>query len=725
MTPTPYPVPTQIRAGDPRSRTVHLRRGGVSAVFDLSAERLPVVAYWGADLGELDDDTLVALTTGAAPAIVPNDLDVAETVEVLPLASGGWRGLPGVEGRLGERTWWPLFRADAVELGEHTLTVTAVDDAAGITVTIVIELLVSGLLRQRAEVTSGTPESFTLDSLQLSMPVPRRANEVLDLAGRWGHERAPQRLPLSVGTHLRDSRRGRTGTDAALIVAAATAGFGFAEGEVWAIHVAWSGNHRAYAERSSTGTALLGGGELLLPAEITLQTGDSYSSPWLYASYGRGLDEVAARFHGYLRSRTSHPRSIRPVVLNTWEAVYFDHDPANLLHLADVAAGVGIERFVLDDGWFLARRDDTKGLGDWVVDAAVWPDGLGPLAKHVHGLGMEFGLWFEPEMVNLDSDLARAHPDWLLHRPDAIDFPAELSWRTQFVLDIANPAAYAHVLGQMDALVTDLGIDFIKWDHNRDLVEAVHAGRYGVHAQTQAAYRLFAELKGRHPGLEIESCSSGGARSDLGIMAVADRMWASDSNDPVERQDIQRWTQLLLPPELVGGHVGPTVAHSSGRATDLSYRLATSLMGSAGFEWNIAECTAEELATITAFSALYKELRHVIHTGTAVHGDLRDPALRLTGAVLPDRSEAVYTIASVATTEDSLPEHVRLHGLDPAARYTVRVRREIGRTLHGSATPAWLAAGEVTLPGSVLGAVGLQIPPFWPAQALVLHLTRA
>ena len=410
-------------------------------------------------------------------------------------------------------------------------------------------------------------------------------------------------------------------------------------------------------------------------------------------------------------------------MLNTWEAVYFDHDPAFLLELAELSARVGIERFVLDDGWFMARRDDTRGLGDWLVDPVVWPNGLKPLADRVHGLGMQFGLWFEPEMVSLDSDLARAHPDWLLHNLSHVPTPPHLSWRTQYVLDLANPDAYEHVYGQIASLVENLGIDFIKWDHNRDLVEAVHDGRYGVHVQTLAVYRLMSELKERFSGLEIESCSSGGARSDLGILAVTDRVWASDSNDPVERQDIQRWTQLLLPPELVGGHVGPTTAHSSGRTTDLSYRLATSLMGSAGFEWNIAECTPDELETIARFASLYKELRHLIHSGTAVHADPRDRALRVTGAVAPDRSEAVFTIASVATLEDSLPEHVHLHGLEPDRRYVVRVRDEIGRSKFGRQVPAWLSTGHVTLPGSVLGAVGLQIPPLWPAQALVLHLT--
>ena len=368
----------------------------------------------------------------------------------------------------------------------------------------------------------------------------------------------------------------------------------------------------------------------------------------------------------------------------------------------------------------LARRDDTTSLGDWVVDRAVWPDGLGPLAARVHELGMQFGLWFEPEMISLDSDVARAHPDWLLHHAGHLDHHPAVSWRGQYVMDLANPDAYAHVLGQIDALVGELGIDFIKWDHNRDLVESMHDGRPGGHAQMTAVYELIAQLKSRHPSLEIESCSSGGARTDLGILEVTDRVWASDSNDPVERQDIQRWTGLLLPPELVGAHVGPTTSHSSGRTTALSYRMATSLMGSAGFEWNILSCDDDETAAIARFAALYKELRPIVHGGRMLHPELRDPAWRATGFVTDDA--AVVVVATVASLEDARAERLRVPGLDRDRRYRVRVRREIGAAEYGWIAPEWFTAGEIELPGSLLAEVGLQLPTLWPLQAFVLHL---
>ena len=212
------------------------------------------------------------------------------------------------------------------------------------------------------------------------------------------------------------------------------------------------------------------------------------------------------------------------------------------------------------------------------------------LEEQPGGLGMEFGLWVEPEMVNPDSDLARAHPDWVLPGPP---------WRHQQALDITIPEAYAYIFERLDALLTEYEIAFLKWDHNRDLVTPTHD-------QTLATYRLLDELRARHPGVEIESCSSGGARVDLGILARTDRVWASDTNDALERQSIQRWTQLLLPPELVGSHVGPPKAHTTGHTHDLSFRGATALFGHFGIEWDIASATDEERAELAEWIARYK-----------------------------------------------------------------------------------------------------------------------
>ncbi|MBS1905209.1 MAG: alpha-galactosidase, partial [Actinobacteria bacterium] len=598
------------------------------------------------------------------------------------------------------------------------------DDASGLRLTIRIGIEPGGVVRVGQTLHhAGTSGRIDVDWVESVLPVPTTADHLLTFDGRWTREKRPVVTAMAAGSTIRQTRRGRPGHDSPALMAASIGSPRFEDGPVWATHVAWSADVSYRVDRITDAVTQLGGGELLRPGEVSLAPGEEYVAPDVLFAYStNGIDGVAAAFHGWLRARPTHPRTPRPFVLNTWEAVYFDHDPERITALAERAASVGVERFVLDDGWFAGRRDDTTSLGDWVVDGAAWPQGLAPLAARVHELGMQFGLWFEPEMVSLASDLARSHPDWLLHDPRHLEHDPRLSWRTQFVLDLANPGAYTHVLEQISTLVEALRIDFIKWDHNRDLVEAVHDGRPGVHAQTRALYRLLEELKQRHPGLEIESCSSGGARTDLGILQHTDRVWASDSNDPVERQDIQRWTGLLLPPELVGAHIGPSESHSSGRITPLSYRMATSLMGSAGLEWNILECTDDELATISAFGHLYKELRPLVHASATIHPVVRDPAWRITGFIGPDQEAAVVVIATVASLEDARAERLRLPGLDPSRRYRVRVRREIGDAAYGWIAPPWFTSGEIVLSGAALAELGLQLPTLWPVQAVVLHL---
>jgi alpha-galactosidase len=707
-----------------------LRRDGVALILQGGGPAgLPAVLHWGADLGPLEAEDLDGLDRLTGRQTEPGTLDAAWRVPLAPQESDGWAGRPGLLVTQGGRPVFPRWSETMVRTGEANARFIAIDDVTGLTLTTHIAIEAGGLVLvdqelENSGIDNADREPFEVAWLEATLPVPKTADHLTSFTGRWAREKAPATSAIPRGSTVRESRRGRGGHDSPWVTLASNGTPRNRTGEVWAVHLGWSADVRHRTDRHTDHVTLLGAGELLRPNEIRLAHGESYHAPTAYFSWSdTGLDGIADRFHTWMRARPQHPKSARPLVLNTWEAVYFDHDPARLEALARKAAAIGVERFVLDDGWFMARRHDRAGLGDWEVDPAVWPDGLEPLADLVRSLGMQFGLWFEPEMVNLDSDLARNHPDWLLANPASVPSPEGLSWRTQYVLDLANAEAWEHLRSQMSTLVERLGIAFIKWDHNRDLVEAVHEGRPGTHPQTLATYRLIDRLKADHPGLEIESCSSGGARTDLGILARTDRVWASDSNDPVERQEIQRWTELVLPPEMIGAHVGPSPAHSSGRATGLAYRIATSLQGSAGFEWDIMSCTEEETEQIKAFGALYKELRGLLHTGNVVHPDVADPALRVRGVVASDRSEAVFTVATVASIEDALPERLRLDGLDPDRRYTLRVRDEIGASRHGWTTPPWLGKDPVTVPGRVLTEVGLQLPGLWPVHAVMIHLT--
>lgn len=711
-------VPVLSRTSAP----LQLRAGGTSLVVDVRGDGLPRIVHWGADLGVMSGEALVALADAQVPQRVSGGLDAPVPVAVLPEHAAGWLGTPGLAGHRAGSDFAPRLRMLELEQAEERLVAHAADERAGLRATLEIEVTSSGLVRLRATVHNTGGTAFDVEAVLPTLPVPDTATELLDTTGRHLRERSPQRLPFVVGTHLRESRRGRPGADATLLLVAGEEGFGARSGRVWGVHVAWSGNHRVLAERAISGESLLGGGELLLPGEVRLEPGESYESPWLYGSHGDGLDELASRFHDHLRARPHHPRTPRPVTLNTWEAVYFNHDLDRLTELAGLAAGLGVERFVLDDGWFGSRRDDSRGLGDWYVSPEVWPEGLHPLADHVTALGMQFGLWVEPEMVNPDSDLARAHPDWILGPPDRVP----PSSRRQQVLDLAHPDAFDHILSRLDALLVEYPIAYLKWDHNRDLVDAGHGplGTAGVHGQTLAVYRLLDIVRGRHPGLEIESCAAGGARVDLAILERTDRVWASDCIDPIEREQIQRWTELLLPPELIGEHVGAPVSHSTGRQHTLDFRAASAFFGHLGVEWDVSRATDEERARLAEWIAAHKALRGLLHTGRRVHADHPDPALRVHGVVAVDQGEAVYAVVQLTTTLTYPSGWLRLPGLDPDGVYDVRPLPP-GNRIEGtgqSPLPWW--TDGVRMSGYALSEVGVRAPVLYPERSVLVRATR-
>jgi alpha-galactosidase len=721
------------------ARTAHLRAAGVSFVVELR-DPLPRILHWGEDLGELTDDDAAALSLTADGVVLNNAPDAPRQFTVWPTEADGWSGTPAHQGHRGGVATTPRPRLTAAEEGPGELVLRLTDEVSDLDITLTYRLEPSGVLAVRTDiarpagVAGQDPTPYDLTGVTALLPLPRRAGEILDFTGKWCRERAPQRGRFGFGSHVREVRRGRPGQDSPYLLTVGVPGFGFRSGEVWGLHVAWSGNQRWLAEQLPEGAgvhaAVLGGGELLAPGEVRLAPGDTYSAPVCYFVWSdAGLDGLADRFHTLLRSRPTHPSGPRPLTLNTWEAVYFDHRPSRLLELADLAAETGVERLVLDDGWFLGRRDDTAGLGDWTVDMEVWPDGLAPLADRVHGHGMQFGLWVEPEMVNLDSRLAREHPEWILGPSVGLGG----SSRNQYMVNLAHDKAWTYLLGALDELVTRYSIDYLKWDHNRDLHEAVRRGADGhdlpgVHAQVDALYRLLDALKGRHPTLEIESCSSGGGRVDLGILSRTDRVWASDCNDPVERQAVQLWTGQLLPPELVGAHVGAPRSHTTGRVTGESFRFITALFGHAGIEDDLGARTPEELDRLRQWAALYKELRPLLHSGRVVRADLDGEASLLHGVVAQDASAALYCWARLTTSTEAQSGRIQLPGLDPRARYRVRIRTEAGLpSLHQVAGPAWFTAALddwVPLPGAVLTGAGLPMPTLSPGQAVLVEVRR-
>ena len=709
-----------IDAG-PDGLTIHLRADGVSLLLSLDAVGLPRLVHWGADLGALTEAEADEVARAVRTAVPHSAFDDSMPIELLPQAANGHAGRGVLAGSRDGRAWSPSFGHTEVTTTGQQVLVTAVDEHAELTLETELRMEPQGVVMMRHTLRNAAAQTYELASLPVQLFVPGRAGELLDLTGRWSRERIAQRQPLGYGAWVREGRRGRTGHDASLLLVAGTPGFGFRSGEVWGMHVAWSGDSTIWAERLPEGRVSLGGGELIQPGEVRLEAGGSYTTPWVYAVHSAdGLDGLTHRLHDWVRAREQHPRTPRPVVLNTWEAVYFDHDLSHLLEIAETAAAVGVERFVLDDGWFTGRTSDQAGLGDWSVSESVWPTGLNPLIERVHELGMDFGLWVEPEMVNLDSDLARAHPDWLLAPPGRLP----PSWRNQQVLDLANPGAWQHIFERLDTMLSDHAIAYLKWDHNRDLTDAEHDGRPGVRSQTLAFYALLDELRLRHPGVEIESCASGGGRVDLGVLERTDRIWTSDCTDALERQEIQRWTGLLVPPELVGAHVSAPRNHQTGRVLDLPFRAGTALFGHFGVEWDVSTATAEEQADLAGWISCYKTLRPLLHTGDVVRADHTDEGCELHGVVARDRGEAIFALVQLRTLAASVPARVVLPGLDPEQTYRVSLQSPGGtpRTMQ-IAPPPWISVGETVLPGSVLGRVGLAVPILCPEQLLLLRVS--
>ena len=475
------------------------------------------------------------------------------------------------------------------------------------------------------------------------------------------------------------------------------------------------------AERLADGRRYVQAGELLHPGEVVLEPGQAYATPDVLAVYSsEGLTPATWGFHRAVRRSPSHPASPRPVLLNTWEAVYFRHDHETLRELADTAASIGIERFVLDDGWFGSRRDDSSGLGDWTVSADVYPDGLAPLIDHVTGLGMEFGIWVEPEMINPDSDLYRAHPDWGL----ATDGYEPVLGRNQLVLDLGRADAFAHILGQLDALLADHDIAYVKWDMNRDHVQGSGStDAAGTHSQTLALYALLDVLRQRHPDVEFESCASGGGRVDHEILQRVERVWTSDCNDALERQTIQRGASMLIPPEVMGAHIGPTRAHTTGRVHTLAFRAASALFGHLGVEWNVARLDDDQRARLADAISVHKRFRPLLHSGDVVRFDT-DDAYCAHGVYAADRSEGLVSFAQLTTAPSLTPPALRLPGLDPDARYRVEhVALPGERWGMALSQPAWLTDG-IELTGRQLAAHGVRPPVMHPESAVLFSLTR-
>jgi alpha-galactosidase len=684
---------------------------------------LPEIVYWGPRLPDGVD--LNAAASIRSRAVPPGSLDGdrAEAV-LLPTPGAGLFRAPSFAAHRGGRDWTARFEVVAIEQQDNRLLVRASDAVARLAVE--IELLLppdSDVLATRYRLTNlAAGEPLDVERLVSGVfLLPETAEEVLAFKGLWCREFATERFLLPTGGWSSENRRGRMSHDRFPGVMAGTAGFGEEWGEVFGLHLGWSGNHRTWIEVLEDGRRLAGVEALFHPGEVRLAQNESFETPWAFATVSpRGVGELSRRFHSHVRRHVLQwpggAMRRRPVTFNTWEGTYFRHDVERLKRQAERAAELGVERFVLDDGWF-GRRDDTSSLGDWTVDRRKYPDGLGPLIDHVRALGMEFGLWVEPEMVNPDSDLYRSHPDWALN----VSGRPHITGRNQYVLDLTRAEVTDYLFNALDHLLSSHAIAYLKWDMNRDMVAAGDGeGRPAYTRQVLALYGLLDRLRAAHPELEIETCAGGGGRADFGVLSRTHRIWTSDCTDALERASIQRGFLRFLPPELMGAHLSASPNHQTGRRHELAFRCSVALLGHLGVEFDMLAVTAEEAEEVAAWIALHKRVRGLAHSGR-VHQFAPRDGRSVCGVVSNDAGQAVFVVAQEAARRNRLAPPLILPGLDPRRSYRVTAPppQRLDRL---RPTPHHLAlAGEgLVLPGALLGTAGLSLPVFPPETALVL-----
>ncbi|WP_181774847.1 alpha-galactosidase [Amycolatopsis pittospori] len=502
--------------------------------------------------------------------------------------------------------------------------------------------------------------------------LPRRADYRLShVSGAWSAEFGVRREPLSVGETTLTSRRGVSSHQANpwLMLDAGDAVEN--HGEVWSTALAWSGSWRITAERSHTDRVTWTGGVGHEGLTRYLRPGETWETPMFAGLYAAdGFGGTSRRWHAYVSGHVlPHPEELRPIVYNSWEATGWDVDEEKQKALAVAAAELGAELFVMDDGWFGGRVDDSAGLGDWTANAERFPHGLDPLIDEVHRLGMRFGIWVEPEMVNPDSDLHRAHPEWVLR----MDNRERTTLRSQLVLNFARPevADWAHKW--LDNLVGTHEIDFLKWDMNRAFTEAgwpergEDASRLWID-HVRAVYAVMDRLRADHPRLRIESCAGGGGRADLGILARTDEVWTSDNTDAFDRIGIQHGYSQLYPAGTMAAWVTDSPNPLTGRAIPLRFRFHVAMAGVLGLGGDLPLWTFEERREAAALVALYKEIRPVVQHGAQYRlGEPEDSPLTAVQYLFEDRVVVLIWQRPAEYGRALVPP--RLAGLDPDARY--------------------------------------------------------
>jgi alpha-galactosidase len=682
---------------DAIAKTFRLDGGDVSYVLGIDRVGELETVYWGARLG-----------SGDAPPL-PTHRDYPFQIQNATQEFAGWGG--GLLTEPAVKISFPDGNRDLVLhylshriLGEE-LDVTLRDIERDIFVTLRYTMdATTGILSRSAVIENRTKARVMVEQAEsATWNLPPSSNYTLTyLAGRWGGEFQTQQQRVQPGTMVIESRRGMTGHQSSPWFAISRGAVTEDAGPVWFGALGWSGSWRIGVEQDIFHAVHVTGGFNPFDFGYALDPGERLETPVFIGGFSAsGFGEASRLQHRFEQTvvlpQAPHPR-LRPVLYNSWEATQFDVNEAGQERLAERAATLGAERFVIDDGWFGQRKDDHAGLGDWYVNPQKFPHGLTPLIDKVHALGMDFGLWVEPEMVNPDSDLYRKHPDWVINfagRPRSES-------RQQLVLNLARPEVQQYVLGFLDKLVTENQIAFLKWDANRNWSEpgwpeAKPDEEKELYVKyVQGYYGILRELRRRHPKLEIEACSGGGGRIDLGVLRYVDEVWTSDNTDPFDRLSIQNGFTYAYTPGIMMAWVTDSPNWINGRSTTLEYRFLSSMQGSLGIGADITKWSDSQMETARHMVAAYKTIRGVVQ-----QGDLYrlvspiDSPVSATEYVAPDKERAVAFVFLHSEQMRYPVDRLFLKGLDRDRVY--RLQTISGKLADGTPSTAsgayWMEHG--------------------------------
>jgi alpha-galactosidase len=668
---------------DSDNKVFRLDGGNVSYAFGVNPRGELQQLYWGGRLAAAD----------RVPAAVPMRewASFDSSYSTTPEEYAGWgAGLfvePAIKITFADGNRDLVLHYDSHEKTEKGLDVTLKDIKRSLFVTLHYSIDPdSGILARSATILNRGGEPVTIEQAAAAAWAFPPAHYTLNyLTGRWAGEWTLTQEALHPGARVLESRRGSTGHQTNPWFAVQAGAPNEDGGEVWFGALAWSGSWRITVEQDQLDSVRVTGGFNPFDFGYVLHPGQSLETPVFYGGYSaHGLGGASRLLHHFENEQVL-PRRVgkgphatpkpRPVIYNSWEATEMNVSEAGQIALAEKAKALGVDRFVMDDGWFGQRKTDHAGLGDWYVNPEKFPHGLKPLIDKVHSLGMDFGLWVEPEMVNPDSDLYRKHPEWVLNFPGR----PRSEQRNQLVLNLARPDVRAYVLSFLDKLLTENDIAFLKWDYNRNWSEPgwdqlPPSEQKKVYVEfTRNLYSILAELRRRHPKVELESCSGGGGRVDLGILKYADEVWPSDNTDPFDRLTQQDGFTYAYTPQVMMAWVTDSPHWLNNRSTSLSYRMLSSMQGSLGIGANITKWNDDEMATAKRLIASYHEVQPTI-----VQGDLYrlisprgGSEFSATQTVNRDKSQSVVFTFIHSTQEGHTFPRLKLKGLDPAAQYAL------------------------------------------------------